>query len=112
LLHRFSTTARKRFHEAHNGYTGIIPKSSATIAEVLGYYGYATAPSNGRIAGFRRVSAEKSGCEDTWLKRTGHRVKGQKTLVYYIGSWSLEGMDDAFLFVHVDESGKVSEADV
>jgi len=26
-----------------DGYTGIIPKSSATIAEVLGYYGYATA---------------------------------------------------------------------
>lgn len=26
-----------------DGYTGIIPKSSATIAEVLGYYGYASA---------------------------------------------------------------------
>ena len=26
-----------------DGYTGIIPKSSATIAEVLGHYGYATA---------------------------------------------------------------------
>ena len=26
-----------------DGYTGVIPKSSATIAEVLGYYGYATA---------------------------------------------------------------------
>jgi len=25
-----------------DGYTGVIPKSSATIAEVLGYYGYAT----------------------------------------------------------------------
>ena len=26
-----------------DGYTGVIPKSSATIAEVLGHYGYATA---------------------------------------------------------------------
>jgi arylsulfatase len=26
-----------------DGYTGIIPKSSATIAEVLGHYGYASA---------------------------------------------------------------------
>ena len=26
-----------------DGFTGVIPKSSATIAEVLGYYGYATA---------------------------------------------------------------------
>ena len=26
-----------------DGYSGVIPKSSATIAEVLGYYGYATA---------------------------------------------------------------------
>ena len=26
-----------------DGYTGVIPKSSATIAEVLGNYGYATA---------------------------------------------------------------------
>ena len=26
-----------------DGYTGVIPKSSATIAEVLGYYGYSTA---------------------------------------------------------------------
>ena len=26
-----------------DGYTGVIPKSSATIAEVLGYYGYASA---------------------------------------------------------------------
>src|SRR5210317_1638250 len=26
-----------------DGYTGIIPKSSATLAEVLGHYGYATA---------------------------------------------------------------------
>ena len=50
--------------------------------------------------------------DDTWLKRTGQRVKGEKTLVYYIGSWSFEGMDDAFVCVHVDESGKVIEAEI
>lgn len=50
--------------------------------------------------------------DDTWLKRTGHRVKGEKTHVYYIGSWSLEGMDDAFVCVHVDESNKVIEGEI
>lgn len=50
--------------------------------------------------------------EDTWVKGTGLRVKGEKTFVYYIGSWSLQGMDDAFVCVHFDGSGKVIEAEI
>lgn len=50
--------------------------------------------------------------EDTWDKRTVHRVLGEQTFAYYIGSWSLEGMDDAFVRIHFDESGKVIEAEI
>jgi hypothetical protein len=49
---------------------------------------------------------------DTWAKRTAHRVLGDKTFAYYIGSWSLEGMDDAFVCIHFDESGRVLEAEI
>jgi hypothetical protein len=49
---------------------------------------------------------------DTWVKGTGHRVMGEKTFVYYIGSWSLEGMDDAFVCIHLDGSGRVIEAEI
>jgi hypothetical protein len=50
--------------------------------------------------------------EDTWGKGTGHRVMGEKTFAYSIGSWSLEGMDDAFVCIHFDESGRVIEAEI
>jgi arylsulfatase A-like enzyme len=41
--HRVGFRQIAEFANDWDGYTGVIPKSSATIAEVLGYYGYATA---------------------------------------------------------------------
>jgi arylsulfatase A-like enzyme len=41
--HRVGAGIIAEFANDWDGYTGVIPKSSATIAEVLRYYGYATA---------------------------------------------------------------------
>jgi len=41
--HRVGAGQIAEFANDWDGYTGSIPKSSATLAEVLGYYGYATA---------------------------------------------------------------------
>ena len=41
--HRVGAGQVAEFANDWDGYTGVIPKSSATIAEVLRYYGYATA---------------------------------------------------------------------
>ena len=41
--HRVGAGQIAEFANDWEGYTGVIPKSSATIAEVLGHYGYATA---------------------------------------------------------------------
>jgi len=41
--HRVGAGIIAEFANDWDGYTGVIPRSSATIAEVLGYYGYATA---------------------------------------------------------------------
>jgi len=41
--HRGGAGQIAEFANDRDGYTGVIPKSSATFAEVLGYYGYATA---------------------------------------------------------------------
>ncbi len=41
--HRVGAGQIAEFANDWDGYTGRIPKSSATLAEVLGYYGYATA---------------------------------------------------------------------
>ncbi len=42
----------------------------------------------------------------------GNRLIGDETYSYYIGSWSGYGLDDAFLYVHFDSSGKVLTAEV
>jgi hypothetical protein len=49
---------------------------------------------------------------EIWIKGTGQRVKGYRTFAYYIGSWSLQGMDDAFVCIHFDKSGSVIEAEI
>jgi hypothetical protein len=49
---------------------------------------------------------------ETWVKGAGFRVKGEKTFAYYIGSWSMQGMDDAFVCIHLDETGRVIEAEI
>lgn len=41
--HRVGAGQIAEFANDWDGYTGVIPKTSATIAEVLGHYGYATA---------------------------------------------------------------------
>jgi arylsulfatase len=41
--HRVGAGMIAEYGNDWDGYTGVIPKSSATIAEVLGHYGYATA---------------------------------------------------------------------
>jgi len=41
--HRVGAGQIAEFANDWDGYTGVIPKTSATLAEVLGYYGYATA---------------------------------------------------------------------
>ena len=41
--HRVGAGQIAEFANDWDGYTGVIPKSSATFAEVLGHYGYATA---------------------------------------------------------------------
>lgn len=35
----------------------------------------------------------------------GHRLRGAEVFSYYIGSWSMYGMDDAFVYVHFDTDG-------
>jgi hypothetical protein len=49
---------------------------------------------------------------EVWVKGTGFEVKGERTFVYYIGSWSMQGMDDAFVCIHLDETGSVIEAEI
>jgi hypothetical protein len=40
------------------------------------------------------------------------RVLGAETDTYRIGSWSMQGMDDAFVYVHYDANGNVIEAEI
>src|SRR5688500_18546339 len=42
----------------------------------------------------------------------GNRMPGAATWAYYLGSWSTSGLDDAFLYVHSDKSGRVIRADI
>ena len=42
----------------------------------------------------------------------GHRLRGVEVFSYYIGSWSLHGMDDAFVYVHFDADGSVMHSEI
>ena len=42
----------------------------------------------------------------------GMKNLGAQTEKYYIGSWSLYGYDDAFVYVHFDGDGKVIAAEI
>jgi hypothetical protein len=42
----------------------------------------------------------------------GKSVLGAETYSYYLGSWSMYGMDDAFVYVHFDAAGKVLGAEI
>jgi hypothetical protein len=40
------------------------------------------------------------------------RPIGTRSYRYWIGSWSFQGMDDAFLYVHFDSEGRVVRAEI
>jgi hypothetical protein len=42
----------------------------------------------------------------------GYRSRGAETHVYRIGNWSLQSMDDAFVYIHYDASGNVISAEI
>jgi hypothetical protein len=42
----------------------------------------------------------------------GHKLLGVKTYSYHLGCWSGYGLDDAFLYVHLDAAGLVVSAEV
>jgi hypothetical protein len=42
----------------------------------------------------------------------GHWLPGARSYSYRLGSWSLYGFDDAFLYIHIDRAGKVIVAEV
>jgi hypothetical protein len=42
----------------------------------------------------------------------GNTLQGAQTYLYYLGSWSDYGFDDAFLYVHLDATGRVRSAEV
>jgi hypothetical protein len=39
-------------------------------------------------------------------------LPGSETYSYYIGSWSAYGYDDAFVYIHLDSTGKVQRAEI
>ncbi|WP_148618760.1 hypothetical protein [Mariniblastus fucicola] len=42
----------------------------------------------------------------------GHPLRGAEVFSYYIGSWSMHGMDDAFVYVHFDTDGAVIHSEI
>lgn len=42
----------------------------------------------------------------------GNGLAGSQTYSYYLGSWSIYGFDDAFLYVHLDSDGRIISAEV
>src|SRR5262245_39756515 len=42
----------------------------------------------------------------------GSSVRGTQTYSYYLGSWSNQGMDDAFVHVHFDAGGNLLGAEI
>ena len=60
----------------------------------------------------KQVVALLGDPDDTWAKQSVHRVLGEMTFTYYIGSWSLQDMDDAYVCIHFDESGRVIVAEI
>ena len=42
----------------------------------------------------------------------GNPLQGGRTYSYYLGSWSMHGYDDAFVYVHFDASEKVTGSEI
>ncbi len=42
----------------------------------------------------------------------GNPLSGSSTYSYYLGNWSMGGMDDAYLYVHLDDHERVLKAEV
>ena len=49
-----------------------------------------------------------------WKKTdgVGYRVKGNRTYAYWLGSWSMQSYDDAFVYVHFDDAGRMQTSEV
>jgi arylsulfatase A-like enzyme len=64
-----------------DGYTGVIPRTSATLAKVLGAYGYKTAAFGKwwtvyRSPVYRRLGVQAISCDAVW--RDGRGNKGRR----------------------------------
>lgn len=55
----------------------------------------------------RQVVALLGNPDEVCKAVKGHRCFGIQTYIYSIGSWSNQGMDDAFLYVHLDANDQV-----
>ncbi len=42
----------------------------------------------------------------------GNRLRGTETYSYSIGSWSMHGFDDAFVYVYLDSNGNVIGSEI
>ena len=42
----------------------------------------------------------------------GNALRGARTYSYHIGHWSLRGLDDAFVYVHLNGSGRVVHVEI
>jgi len=64
--------------------------------------------------GLSRLQVEALIGRPSWTMgpNGGHRVHGAETHVYPIGSWSMHGMDDAFVYVHFDVNSNVIDAEI
>ena len=49
---------------------------------------------------------------DSTTDASGHQLHGSEVFSYSIGSWSLYGMDDAFIYVHFDSRGGVIYSEI
>lgn len=42
----------------------------------------------------------------------GNHVLGPRAYTYYLGGWSMRGMDSAFVFVHLDANDRVIKSEI
>ena len=64
--------------------------------------------------GLTRLQVEALIGRTSWTMgpNGGYGARGAETHKYGIGSWSMQGMDDAFVYVHYDVNGNVIDAEI
>ena len=89
-------------------WTTLDPESRAPMARDL--------IRNHLPSGLSRAQTEALlGLPDNRLSGTdsgGNRLRGTETYSYYIGSWSMHGLDDAFVYVYLDSNGNVIGSEI